>query len=504
VLDDGTEQTFDPASAGSAPSPIAVDNLAGFAAVSCPSAGQCTAMDDRGDEVTFDPTTGTLIGAQVPFQMPVPTDRVFYAISCPTTSQCTVVDGSDQAVTFNPQLPVFPVSPTIDPGAKIDDVSCATASDCVVVDDVGQALEGDPTETGPWTFEQVDPGDMLTAVDCSSASQCVAVDQDGNAFVGQPGGSAPPPSSPAVVTGQASAITSTAATVSATVNPDGGAVTDCELQYGTDTSYQSDVPMPCTTLPGAGTTPVDVSVHLSGLVSGATYQYRFVAQNAGGRSYGANMSFTTLPGPRAPMVSTGGPVSVRTHQAVVAGSINPEGAPLSDCELHWGTDATYENVPMPCEGAIGTGHVAAAVRGSLIGLSPSTTYHYRFVAQNEVARVYGADRTFTTPPGRKAARETVLLSGVPPARHAHVTNVLSVAIRRTTQLRLYAYTIGRRPLAGLELRINSGARTVIRRTGRAGIATYRVPAAPARAIMVTYAGNRRYAPARLKIHVRRR
>jgi hypothetical protein len=504
VFGDGTEQTFNPASPDTSGAGVTIDADAGLGAVSCPTVDQCTAMDDTGQEVTFDPGTGTLLGSNEPFREEVGDDFPFFVISCPSSSQCTVVDGSDQDVTFNPQQPVFPVWVTIDPGAKVDGLSCPTLNDCVAVDDIGQALEGDPTATGPWTFEPFDSGDLLTAVECSSTSQCVAVDQDGNAFVGAAGGSPPAASPPTVLTDGASAVTSSVATLAGIVNPNGDQVTDCELQYGTDTSYEGGVPVPCATSPGAGKSPVGVSAELSGLVSGTTYQYRFVAQNAAGRTYGASMSFTTLPGPRAPVVVTGGPLAVRAHQALLSGSINPDGARLTDCELQWGSDAAYENVPMPCDGAIGAGNRAVPVRGGVFGLSPDTTYHYRFVAENEIGRAYGIDRTFTTRPGHKATHAIVLLSTVPAARYAQSTNVLSPAANHSARLRLYAYTITRQRLVGLRLRIQDGARTTILRTDRVGTAIYRVAAGPARTITIRYAGDSRYAPTQRKIRIRPR
>ena len=42
---------------------------------------------------------------------------------------------------------------------------------------------------------------------------------------------------PEEVTGAASSVTSTGATLNGTVNPDGVAVTACEFEYGTATSY---------------------------------------------------------------------------------------------------------------------------------------------------------------------------------------------------------------------------------------------------------------------------
>ena len=101
------------------------------------------------------------------------------------------------------------------------------------------------------------------------------------------------PNPPTVATGAASALALTSATLNATVNPDGGTVEDCHFDYGTTTSYGASVP--CTTLPGSGTSAVAVSAPVNGLIAGTTYYFRIVASNAGGTNYGADQALTPVP-----------------------------------------------------------------------------------------------------------------------------------------------------------------------------------------------------------------
>ena len=100
-------------------------------------------------------------------------------------------------------------------------------------------------------------------------------------------------SGPTVVTESASAVAATSATLNATVNPNGETVSDCHFEYGTSLSYGSNVP--CTPPPGSGTNPRAVSASLTGLATNATYDFRVVATNAGGTSYGSEQTFTTQP-----------------------------------------------------------------------------------------------------------------------------------------------------------------------------------------------------------------
>ncbi|HXV06335.1 MAG TPA: hypothetical protein VFP23_10575 [Solirubrobacterales bacterium] len=90
----------------------------------------------------------------------------------------------------------------------------------------------------------------------------------------------------------ASGISQHAATLSGVVNPNGEPTT-CKFEYGTTVSYGTEVP--CTTSPGSGESPVEVSIPaLSGLAAGTTYHFRVVATNGGGTTNGADQSFTTL------------------------------------------------------------------------------------------------------------------------------------------------------------------------------------------------------------------
>ncbi|MGD0454273.1 MAG: DUF1573 domain-containing protein, partial [Solirubrobacteraceae bacterium] len=103
------------------------------------------------------------------------------------------------------------------------------------------------------------------------------------------------PAAPAVETGAASSIAQTSATLNGTVNPNGEAVSDCRFEYGTTAAYGSSVP--CTPLPGSGSGAIEVSAAIGGLATGTTYDYRIVAGNSVGASYGAGATLTTLAPP---------------------------------------------------------------------------------------------------------------------------------------------------------------------------------------------------------------
>jgi hypothetical protein len=73
------------------------------------------------------------------------------------------------------------------------------------------------------------------------------------------------------------------ANLEAEVNPGGEEVSKCTFEYGTSTSY--DQQQPCAQTPaeiGAGTEPVPVSAHLTGLNDNTEYHWRLTVTNAAG------------------------------------------------------------------------------------------------------------------------------------------------------------------------------------------------------------------------------
>jgi fungalysin metallopeptidase (M36)/carboxypeptidase family protein/F5/8 type C domain-containing protein len=95
---------------------------------------------------------------------------------------------------------------------------------------------------------------------------------------------------PTVTTDPATEIDATAAKLHGTVNPNGAATT-MHFDVGFDTTYgftTDEFDM------GSGTTPVSLTLFLSGLDSTTTYHYRAVASNANGTVEGNDVSFTTI------------------------------------------------------------------------------------------------------------------------------------------------------------------------------------------------------------------
>jgi len=134
--------------------------------VSCPSTSQCTTVDGRGEEITFNPSTGAIAsrsavdagpdgllgvvpvhhpvrcgdngGNETPFspmtgcahrsrpQVSVDLGHSLTSVSCVSGTSCTAVDGIGQEVSFNPNSGTF-VGPTLIDGSgsiALSAVSC--------------------------------------------------------------------------------------------------------------------------------------------------------------------------------------------------------------------------------------------------------------------------------------------------------------------------------------------------------------------------------------------
>jgi alpha-tubulin suppressor-like RCC1 family protein len=138
------------------------------------------------------------------------------------------------------------------------------------------------------------------------------------------------PSSPSAVTGGTSSVTQSAATLEGSVNPNGAAVAAwCRFEYGPSEAYGSSVACPATL--SGGSSPEDVSSSLTGLSVGTGYHYRLVAVNAaGGISYGADGTFTTIATPTLSVTSSpvgvaGTPIAASSISAVLVAGSSPTG-----------------------------------------------------------------------------------------------------------------------------------------------------------------------------------
>ncbi len=197
---------------------------------------------------------------------------------------------------------------------------------------------------------------------------------------------------PAVVTDAASPVAQTSATLNATVNPEDETISDCHFEYGTEESYGTSIP--CSSLPGGGTSPVPVTLNLTSLTPNTTYHYRISATNHTGTSQGSDSSFETTTS-QPPAVVTDAASPVAQTSATLNATVNPEDETISDCHFEYGTEESY-GTSIPCSSLPGGGTSPVPVTLNLTSLTPNTTYHYRISATNHTGTSQGSDSSFET------------------------------------------------------------------------------------------------------------
>jgi phosphodiesterase/alkaline phosphatase D-like protein len=199
-------------------------------------------------------------------------------------------------------------------------------------------------------------------------------------------------SPPAVGLNGESGVTQTSATLEGEVEPNGGAVSNCEFEYGTTTSYGSSAP--CSALPGSENASEPVSASLTGLAANTTYHYRLVASNPGGTTESDDETFQTLPEP--PTVVTGEASSITQTSATLSATVNPNGGELGEC--YFDVSGHSELSEEECSPEPGSETEPVTVTVNLEELYPNTEYHYWIYAENEGGASIGHELTFTTLP----------------------------------------------------------------------------------------------------------
>lgn len=191
----------------------------------------------------------------------------------------------------------------------------------------------------------------------------------------------------------------TSLTVGATVDPR-GLPTTFRFQYGTTTAYGSET---TTGDAGAGGTPVPVTATVTGLQPGTAYNFRVVATNAAGTTFGPNQVATTT-GP-APTAQTTEATVTGRRSALLTGLVGTRGI-TGSVRFAWGTSATALTSRTPARRVNGD---RVNVRAALTDLTPSRRYHYRVIVESAGGRAEGRVMTFV-------ARRTRAVADVTPRR----------------------------------------------------------------------------------------
>jgi hypothetical protein len=193
-----------------------------------------------------------------------------------------------------------------------------------------------------------------------------------------------------------SSFTSTTAHFSGTINP--------EAPAGDPAASEVNWHFECTPeCPGLeGSIPADssshqVSVNVVGLKPHTAYEVTLVAANAGGPVDAGPVHFTTSA--VGPIAETFAAFALAGGtKALLGGKVDPENSQTSYW-IEYGIDGSYGiSVPVTHDADAGLGEEGNFVTQEIFGLQPSTTYHFRIVAESSAGTARGLDQSFTTTP----------------------------------------------------------------------------------------------------------
>lgn len=260
---------------------------------------------------------------------------------------------------------------------------------------------------GPSAFYRAGNGGRLTDVIEGENGSCSREGKGGFAAVylcqadagydGPTGWGTPmePLSLPVSVTEAATVLSTEKAVLRGSVEPS-GLPTKYRFEYGTTTSYGSNVPVPEADVEGNAEYN-DVSQTLEGLEGRTPYHYRIVATNSAGTFPGVDRTVGTT----KPVAITGRASDIHVSDATLRAVVNPEGLDTT-YYFEYGPTASYEfKLPVRAKELAGDTEdiEVSAIIDSLAGGSP---YHYRVVAKNVGGTVQGRDRVFVTEPSKWA------------------------------------------------------------------------------------------------------
>jgi hypothetical protein len=184
--EEGAVATFDPSPLAEGPrAVIDTRNGNGFTGT-CVSTALCVAGDVEGYAFSFDPTSpGT--PAAVPIDTGTLESGLTGGFACPSSEECVALDPDGHAFVFNPATLSVPGTKTISLGNSSSEysyyaIACASATQCTAVGRLNIGLEWVEATFDPQASAEPEPHMVgvgsesgLTGVACPSLTQCTAV-----------------------------------------------------------------------------------------------------------------------------------------------------------------------------------------------------------------------------------------------------------------------------------------------------------------------------------------
>jgi len=221
------------------------------------------------------------------------------------------------------------------------------------------------------------------------------------------------------ITESQTGVSSEKATLNGTVNAE-GLESKYYFEYGESKSYGSKT---AEVSAGSGVANQSVSKVVSGLLPSKLYHYRVVTTNSTGTTSGLDRKFTTKEG-SAPTVVTEPATGVTMFEAILHGTVNPNGFATTD-QFEYGLTESYGSSTPSESAASGTAEVAKGY--TLTRLTPGKTYDFRLKASNSNGTSPGTNASFTTEALKPAHATSVGSLGSENGQFRHPAGIASDA-----------------------------------------------------------------------------
>lgn len=194
---------------------------------------------------------------------------------------------------------------------------------------------------------------------------------------------------PTVTTDETTNIAQTTATSGGNVTSDGGAAVSARGVCWNTAPNPTLTNNHSTNGTGAGT----FVSNIIGLTTETKYYVRAYATNSEGTTYGNEVTFTALPDPVLPAVTTEEASNITQTTANSGGNVTSDGgAAVTARGVCWSAQQNPDLEDSHTIDGTGTGNFSSLITG----LSPNTNYYIKAYATNSVGTTYGSQQSFIT------------------------------------------------------------------------------------------------------------
>ncbi len=199
-----------------------------------------------------------------------------------------------------------------------------------------------------------------------------------------------PGTSPGVEAPTISNVAPTSFRASVEIDPGAGPPSGSTMHFEYTLDGEHWLSMPDQAVNAAGT----YEANITNVEANRQYQVRAVVENDVITKVTDLVAVTTPPAP--PAVATSPASEVTETSAILNGTLNPFGLPVTYHFEYGETTAYGSRVPVAIDASGGNGYGSKFFSRTITGLTPGTTYHFRLVGTNSLGTAEGSDRTFTT------------------------------------------------------------------------------------------------------------